>query len=192
MASLLDLFPVLLLTMPQILLVMSFRNRFRRGNALRPVNRIKHVVDGQFGVTLNVAQTITLVKAVENPALNAVTEVAFGSTIHGIYLRVECYATTSGALSNVYMIIVKNPGGNSGAIPANAVGGDDDKRYVIHQEMVMLQKQTAGNPRTLFNGVVVIPRNYRRFTTNDLLQLVVLAPGVNIDLCIQCHYKEFR
>ena len=45
------------------------------------------------------------------------------------------------------------------AIPAaNAVGGDDNKRYVIHQEMVMVQKITPSNPRTLFKGVIAIPK----------------------------------
>ncbi len=89
-------------------------------------------------------------------------------------------------------MVMKNPGGNITVPVANAVGGNDNKRFVIHQEMVMLQRVTNSNPRTLFNGVIVIPRGYRRFAPNDLLQLSFLAPGVNIDVCFQCHYKEFR
>ncbi len=43
--------------------------------------------------------------------------------------------------------------------------------------MVMLQGTNAGNPRTIFNGVIVIPRGYRRFGPNDELQLDLLSPG---------------
>ncbi len=58
--------------------------------------------------------------------------------------------------------------------------------------MVMLQGTNAGNPRTIFNGVIVISRGYRRFGPNDELQLDLLSPGVNINFCFQAHYKEFR
>ncbi len=90
------------------------------------------------------------------------------------------------------MLIFKNPGGNTVAPAANVVGASDNKRFVIHQEMVMLQKVTNSNPRTLFNGVINIPRGYRRNAPDDRLELHVLTPGVAADLCIQCHYKEFR
>ncbi len=89
-------------------------------------------------------------------------------------------------------MVTKNPGGNITIPPANAVGSNDNKRFVIHQEMVMLQKVTPSNPRTLFVGVIIIPRGYRRFAPNDELVLSFLAPGVNIDVCFQVHYKEFR
>ncbi len=171
---------------------MSLRFRSRRGNQLRPINRIKHVVDSQFSANAGTTTQTTIIKAVENPALNAVTEVNFGSSVNGIYLRVEVYGTSAAALANVYLAVIKSPGGNLGAIPPNAVGGDDDKRYVIHQEMIMLQRVANSNPRTLFNGVIVIPRGYRRNAPNDLLLLRILAPGVNIDACVQCHYKEFN
>ncbi len=133
-----------------------------------------------------------LIHAVDAPVVTATDQVETGSTVNGIYLRAEIYATTSGALANAYLIIFKNPGGNITPPAPNAVGADDDKRYVIHQEMVMLQKQTNSNPRTLFNGVIVIPRGYRRFGINDELRAGFLAPGVNLDVCLQCHYKEFR
>ncbi len=90
------------------------------------------------------------------------------------------------------MAIAKNPGGNLAMPNPNAVGVSDNKKYIIHQEMVMLEQSVNGNPRTLFNGVIAIPRGYRRNGPNDQLQFLIIAPGVNINYCFQCHYKEFR
>ncbi len=169
---------------------MVFRRRF--GNSMRPVNRIKHVVDAQNSTTAGTEAVQTLIIAVDSPVLGNVSEVLTGSKVNAIYLKVEVTATSSAALPNVYMIVWKNPGGNLANITANTVGSNDNKRFVIHQEMVMMQKQTNSNPRTLFNGVIALPRGYRRQGPNDLLRLTLLSPGVNFDYCLQCHYKEFR
>jgi len=169
---------------------MPFRNRIR--NSIRPVHRIKHVVDSQGGATIGAPFTVNLAATVDAPVLANVTEVETGSTINGIYLKVEVNATSSGALSNAYMMVMKNPGGNLTFPNANAVGSDDNKKYVIHQEMVMLQQQTNSNPRTLFAGVIVIPRGYRRMGINDLIQVQLFSPGVTLNLCIQSNYREFR
>ncbi len=169
--------------------------RFRsRGLNLRPVNRIKHVVDKQAGVVLATVDTTNLINAVDAPVIANTSEVQTGSTVNGIYLKCEVTrtGTTSDVLANVYMNIGKNPGGNVTLPNPNAVGASDNKRFVIHQEMVMLQGFNASNPRTLFNGVITIPRGYRRFAPDDRLELSILSPGVPINLCIQCHYKEFR
>ncbi len=173
---------------------MPYRSR-SRGMNLRPVNRIKHVVDKQAGVALGVTDITNLINTFDNPTLAGSSDVMTGSKVHGFYLKVEVSATSGTALANVYMYIWKNPGGNLVSPAANAVGVSDNKKYVIHQEMIMLQKfdaDVAANPRVLFNGVVRIPRGYQRNGPNDIIQLVVLPPGGNIDLCIQCHYKEFR
>ncbi len=169
---------------------MVFRNRFRRG--LHPVNRIKHVVDSQDAMSAGTQLNKTLVQTVDAPALANTSQVETGSTINGIYLKVEAVATSSAALANFYLLVFKNPGQNLTVPTPNAVGASDEKRFVIHQEMVMFQKQTGSNPRTIFNGVIVIPRNYRRNAPNDRLTLAMLAPGVTADVCLQCHYKEFR
>lgn len=166
---------------------------FRRSlNNLRPVNRIKHVIDQQLGLVLNVAQTFTLVNAVDNPTQAATPDSQIGGKVNALYLNVEGYATTAGALANIYMIIFKNPGNNLAVPPANNVGPNDNKKYVIHQEMKMLEQSVNGNPRTIFNGVVVIPRGYRRLGPGDLIQISLFTPGVNANVCFQCHYKEFR
>ncbi len=171
---------------------MSFRFRSRNALRLRPVNRIKHVFDEQGAIALGTNKLVTLALGSDTPDLANTIEVQTGATVNGIYLVVEVYATSSAALSNVYMIVMKNPGGSLAAVVPNTVGSNDNKRFVIHQEMVMLQKVTPSNPRTLFKGVIVLPRGYKRFGPNDTLQLRLLAPGVNIDYCVQCHYKEFR
>ncbi len=170
---------------------MSFR-RFRRGNSLRPVNRIKHVFDSQDGAPLGVQLIKTVLNAVDTPDPVTPNEVLVGSTVNGLYIVCEINATSSGALSNAYLMVVKNPGGNLTFPNANVVGADKNKRYVIHQEMVILQQQTNSNPRTLFKGVVVIPRGYRRMANGDFLQIMIFSPGVNLNVCLQVHYKEFR
>ncbi len=166
---------------------------FRRSNmSLRPINRIKHVIDKQAGVVLAVQNSTILADTTDTPTLAVRESVETGSKINGIYLKIECSATTAAALANVYMYVAKNPGSNLTLPNANSVGASDNKRFVLHQNMVMLQKDATGNPRILFDGVIVIPRGYRRNAPDDQLVLNVLSPGVNIDLCIQCHYKEFR
>ncbi len=170
---------------------MAFRRRSRQSQSIRPVNRIKHVVDVQAGVGLGVQLNTIIVNSVDNPVIANSNAVRTGSVVNGIYLRVEINATSSAALANAYMIIFKSPNGSIAVPAANTVGVNVNKKYVIHQEMVMLQQQTNSNPRTLFNGVIAIPRHMRRMAPNDQLLVGILSPGVNLNLCIQCHYKEF-
>ncbi len=174
-------------------LVIVPRFRSRRGNALRPVNRIKHVVDKQWSTAAAAVEITNLAAATDTPTLAANASVETGCTINGIYLKVEVINTgVTGVLANAYMIVVKNPGANLTIPVPNAVGINDNKRYVIHQEMVMLQMIDNSNPRTLFDGVIVIPRGYRRFAPQDTLELHVFSPGVELNACMQVHYKEFR
>ncbi len=167
--------------------------RFRsRNQSMRPVNRIKHVVDTQLGLVLDTQSNQNLIKSVDAPILANPEEVVTGSVVNAVYLKVEAYATTASALANLYMLVLKNPGAEIVVPQPNQVGISDAKRFVIHQEMVMLEQSVNGNPRTVFNGVIIIPRGYRRFGPNDFLQLALYAPGVNTSICFQCHYKEFR
>ncbi len=171
--------------------MMVFRRR--SGSQLRPINRIKHVVDSQQGITLNVAVNVELIKAVDAPVLANTNEVVTGSRVNGIYLNVEAYATTAGALANIYIMMFKNPSGVLSRIPnPNVVGASDLKKFVFHQEMRMLEQSVNGNPRSIFNGVIAIPKHMRRMGPDDRVTLKIFAPGVDTFVCLQCHYKEFR
>ncbi len=163
--------------------------RFTR---LRPVNSIKHVVDRQGGLPIDTKTDEDVIVAKDSPSLAAVTEVTVGSTVNAIFLNIQVAATSTAALANVYMYVMKNPGGNLTTVKANVVGAADIKKFVLHQEMIMTEKNTTAIPRTLFKGVIRIPPRLKRFGTNDKLVISFLSPGVTFDYCVQCIYKEFR
>ncbi len=170
---------------------------YRRSRmALRPINRIKHVVDFSGALSANTVIDNVIVNATDTPTLADTNGVQTGSKVNGIYLRVEIgsdEAADVGAVPQVYMSITKNPGGNITVPDPAGVGSNDNKRFVIHQEMMMIENTgRGGNPRTLFNGVVAIPKGYKRFGPNDTLELSIKSPALNIVFCYQVHYKEFR
>ncbi len=164
--------------------------------ALRPINRIKHVVDGSATLAAAATFNTALIDTVDvPPVIGNTNQVVTGSKVNGIYLKVEVASNEVldvGAIPNVYMIIFKNVGTNLTAPAANFVGGSDNKRFVIHQEMIMLNNDRGGNPRVLFNGVIAIPKGYRRNGPDDQLSMSILSPALDIALCFQGHYKEFR
>jgi len=169
--------------------------RFRSSLALRPINRIKHVIDDSAALANATNLPKVIVLATDTPTLAVEESVITGSKIHGFYLKLEVVSNedeVGGAVPNVYMAIQKNPGGNLDPIQANAVGNNDNKRFIIHQEMVMIQNINGGNPRVLFNGVIKIPKGYQRFGPNDTLTVNLFSPSIDILYCMQVHYKEFR
>ncbi len=176
--------------MPTTHQAMVFRSRSR--NNLRPINRIKHVVDAQQAATAGTQIAVSLIDTVDTPALADTDGVETGSTVNAIYLKSEVVCLTAGVLANIYMFVFKNPGANLTAPEGNVVGSSDVKKYVIHQEMVMMQRVATSNPRTLFNGVISIPRGYRRNGPDDNMSVLYFSPGINFEVCTQCHYKEFR
>ncbi len=169
--------------------------RYRRMTALRPVNRIKHVFDSAATIAAGTTHIFTLASATDTPTLAVTNSVETGSKINGFYIKLVLAsneATVAGAIPNIYMALFKNVGGNLTAVIPNAVGANDNKRFVIHQEMSMIQNVISSNPTTLFNGVVAIPKGYRRNAPGDVWQLLVLCPQIDVSMCTQTHYKEFR
>ncbi len=163
--------------------------------ATRPVQRIKHVVDISATLAAGAVSATSIIFTKDAPVLSGTNEVLTGSTVHGFYLKIEVAsneAFDSGAIPNVYLMVLKNPGANLTFPLPNAVGVDDNKKYVFHQEMIMIENAIGGNPRVLFNGVIKIPKGYKRNGPNDTIQVRIFSPAINIALCFQCHYKEFR
>ncbi len=161
--------------------------------ATRPVNRIKHVVDSEGGLVIATQSAIDIIQTKDAPVLANTTEVETGSVVHGIYLHIELSHTAGTGRPNMYFVLWKIPGNAFNIPDGNAVGASDVKRYAIHQEMIMLSGD-AGNglPRPIFNGVIKIPKGYKRFGPDDRLRVALLSPTVTGDFCLQAHYKEFK
>jgi len=170
--------------------------RYRRALALRPVNRLKHIVDISQTLAANTLLGLNVIDTKDQPVLANVSEVQTGCTINGVYLNIEVAsndAIVTGAIPNFYFIIFKNPGGNIATLDPTGTGDSDDKRFIIHQEMKMIENKGQGsNPRVIFNGVIAIPKGYRRFGPNDALQIAIKCPAIATVSCLQMIFKEFR
>ncbi len=169
---------------------------FRRGNRLRPVNSIKHIVDRQGALLVDTSVEEILIEGVDAPVhtVNA-EQVKIGAKVNGIFLNVQVSATSTASIANVYMFLYGNPGGNipAGSIPkGNLIGISDFKNMVFHQEMIMTEKNTTAIPRTLFKGVIKLPRKFGRIGTNDQIGLSLYSPGTTQEYCVQCIYKEYN
>ncbi len=173
---------------------------FRRGQGLRPIRSLKHVVDTNGGITGGTPSTNDVIDVVANPLNTASNECANGGRVSSIYLNVQVIQkVAAGGVDNIYMIVYKNDGNNVSAPAVDAVGVSDLRRHVIHQEMIMtgnVLTAAAAIPKTLFKGVIKIPRSLQRSGLDDKLQVVIGHRNAEAtqqsNFCLQCIYKEFK
>jgi len=174
---------------------------FRRMSPrLHPVRSIKHIVDTN-GLIVGSGQSVNDIVNVKDDPSNTVTnECAVGSTVGAIFLNVQVVQqVVAGGIDNIYMIVYKNPGNNVVNPAPDSVGTSDKRRFVIHQEMVMIGSSNSVNspvPKALFKGVIVIPRALKRNAIQDKWQVVIAhrlgEATQTTQFCLQCIYKEFR
>jgi len=171
-----------------------------RGMGLRPVQSLKHIVDINSTVVGAAQVVFPLIIADDSPTLAQVERVLNGSTVHSIYVRVEVGANAASSLvPRIYMYVMKNPGNNLTTVNASSTGDADEKKFIIHQEMTMVGEITGTTlppSRTMFQGVIRLPRGYKRFGFNDRLLMVFNHEAtetlMSTRVCVQCIYKEFR
>lgn len=171
----------------------------RMNYRLHPVRSVKHVVDTNGAIVAATPSVTDVIDTVADPADLSTNQCATGSTVHSIYLRVEVIGKDSASgVDNIYMIVYKNPADTIAPPIVDGVGSSDKRRFVIHQEMMMLDFKgtTSGFPRTLFKGVIKLPRTFKRNGIDDKLQVVIghrLGETTQLsEFCLQCIYKEFR
>jgi len=171
--------------------------RYRSSNRLRPVHRLKHIVDAEGSVDDTPIVVVPLVKGADAPVIASQPQVITGSHVYGMYLHVEVSHTSGTGRPNIYMIVYKNPGANlsNTSFVPKGMGATDLKRHVIHQEMILMSGD-AGNglPRPLFNGVIKVPGAMSRIGPGDEINMNIVTgnAGIVADWCLQAHFKEFR
>ncbi len=175
----------------------------RRQSTLRPVNSLKHIVDASGVVSAGTKVTVDLSLAQEIKTAAQSNRVHAGAKISSLFLSVELSGSNAyGGVARVYMAIAKNPGNNLTLPNLDSIGVSDNRKFFIHQEMIMLTRQATSGaggdwrfPRTIFHGVIRIPRQYQRQGLNDTIQMFLQNANAeatgSADWCVQCIYKEY-
>ncbi len=167
----------------------------RRSSALRPVNRIKHVLDVE-GTLLQSGAVVTVplatVVAVRTDPINPV-EVEVGSTVNGFFLSVFVVGATGAPLgtTSVNWLIGKKHSGQSLPAPTT-VGTSDLRNQIVHEEKG-LAGSGDGTPMA-FKGVVGVPRGMRRNRSGDQWELKLsLTASATADavFCVKAIYNSY-
>ena len=176
--------------------------RFNRALALRPINQLKHVVDTSGVTSLALPSTTELAVQVDLPSTTAVNQVHVGSAVKAIFLNVQINGSIIySGIPRVYFLVYKNPGNQVPVPDPSNIGISPRRKFVIHQEMMMVDpvgpaaSSPSSFPRTMFKGVILIPKRYQRFGDGDKLTFVIQnalgETNGQTDWCVQCIYKEF-
>ncbi len=172
--------------------------RISRAMALRPVNSVKHVIDTSGLVSLGVTSTTDVYNTVDSPS--AITnQVHVGASVKWVFVKIEIVGAVAFAgVPRLYMYMVKNPSAELTLPSPGVVGASSVKKFIIHQEMTMTAQTTAlgvAFPRTMFRGVILIPKKYQRCGIEDKLQIVLGHDAGESSgttrFCIQAIFKEF-
>lgn len=158
--------------------------------ALRPINSVKNIIDGTFLLVAAGVTTTTVLAATVNDYVGGVTEVPIGAKISSIYLFVSAQQTTVN--SNIDFYIWKGPGNVAATMPVpGATGGNQNRKYILHEEKGLPGPSANGSPPHIFRGVIRIPRGRQRFAEGDRIELKARGAGI-YDECVKCIYKFYQ
>ncbi len=172
---------------------MPFQRSFNR---LRPVDSIKKVVESQGAlvagvVTANVILNTTAGTAWVDAGDSSVPQ---GCHVYGLYLSI--YTTNDGAPDAsapvIDWFIGKNPSGSLTMPAPGSTGGNENRRFILHEGKGLLGFDTISQPRKLFEGVIKIPKHMQRMGRDDELTVNIEDVNHNGFFCIKAIYKFFR
>lgn len=163
----------------------------RRALALRPINSVKNIVDGTFLGVSGGTQTKTLVANGVNDYTGASGQVPIGATVKSVYLFIQILDSGSTA-TNVDWYIWKGPLDLNAGMPApGATGGDENRKYILHEEKGIPGNALDGAFPLTFKGVIKIPRGRQRFGEGDRLQVNAVGASA-YNMCLKCIYKFYQ
>ena len=167
-------------------------SRRRGALGLNIINSIKNVFEftDSTGTT---TQSKNLAKAVTSPSPTVKNDVSHGCVIKAIWLSFDvCGLAASGVLQRTACYLFKNPGANLTPPGAFAVGGSNEKKFVIRQWQFMTMRNQEGNPPFHFEAWIKIPKRYQRMGTDDTWDFVYETTTAAGHLSGQSIYKWYR
>ncbi len=136
---------------------------------------------------------LTLVNAVDSPALTASADVERGCTINNIWISLDfCGLAATGVLQSTSVFLMKNPGSNLTEPTPRTEGTSNEKKFIFKTWTQMTMRNQDGNPPYHWEGWVKIPKQYRRFGSNDQLNMSVATTTAAGHLSVLALYKWYK
>jgi len=155
------------------------------------IRGVKEIVDGTFiGVGGAITTSQTLAVAVNNYT-GGVGDCPIGCKLFGMDLFLQCSpdSVTQG-LTDMY--VAKIPGGittSSMPIPG-ATGGNENRKYILHEQKGIPGGQVAGALPTQWHMRVRIPKGRQRMAEND--KVIVRFRNTNTyNACVKAVFKWY-
>ncbi len=171
---------------------MPFR---RMGNARRPVNSIKHIIDSEGALNAGAVSDNVIATAVPNVDTSTFKpgDIRVGGTINGFFLSVFIIGATGAPLNGALnWFIIKIHEGQVAIMPVPGQTGLSKLRnQIIHEE-----KGLAGSgdgTAMAFRGVVAVPRGMRRMREGDqwFIRLQSQDAVNDATFCLKAIFKSY-
>ncbi len=176
------------------IMVMPYR---RRMSSMRPIRRIKHVVDSSGVLTVTVSSTILASTVVTRTTPFSPVENEVGETINGMYISFYAIGSTGAPIDGpIDWFIAKARAGQTigagGEFPDPGDTGQSALRNQIFHEEKGLSGSGDGTPM-VFKGVIAIPQGMRRMRESDRIFIQAKATGADtLNFCIKSIYKSYN
>ena len=163
----------------------------RYRSRMRPtINTEKHQIKRTSAVTTT-NDVKVIAKAVTAPSNTVDVECHRGGHIKAFWISLDfCGLATSGAIQNIMVYLMKNPGDNLTPPGGFAVGTSNEKKFVIRQWTAMTMRNQDGNPPYHWEGWIKVPKLYQRMGTDDTWNIVFGADTSTGHGFINVIYKE--
>ncbi len=163
---------------------------------LHPVNSSKKVVDSSGKTVISTVSVSDLADVGTGAAWvdAADVKVPVGCHIHSMYLSVFVVIdeSTQAATPLVDWFVCKNLGNNLTFPEPGATGGNDNRRYILHEEKGLTADVGGSGAPMIFRGVIKIPKHLSRFGLQDKFQFRLLTENHVAYFCVKAIYKFYR
>ncbi len=166
-----------------------------RFSSLHPVNSVKKVIDSS-GKTVIATNSDTVIANVSALAWvdGADANVPLGCKINAIFLSIFVWIdeSTQAATPLIDWFIAKNPGSNLTLPNPGATGGNDNRRWVLHEEKGLSNDIGGGGTPMVFKGVIKIPPRIKRMGADDQIVVRIRTTSHVAYFCVKAIYKFFQ
>ncbi len=172
---------------------MAFRRSFNR---LRPVNSIKKVVETGGALAADTVSANVILNTTAGTAWVDAGDSSVPQACHVYGLFLSLYVVKDGTADATAPIIdwfiAKNPSGSLTLPAPGSTGGNENRRFILHEGKGLVGFDTVTGGRKLFEGVIKIPRHMQRMGRDDELTVNIESPGHNAQFCLKAIYKFYQ